>query len=190
MDLVFATHNINKLKEIKVLFPAHIRLLSLTDIGCHQDIPETAQTIEGNALLKARFVKEKFGKDCFADDTGLEVAALGGAPGVYSARYAGEEKNDAANIQKLLRELKGSSDRKARFKTVIALVLGAEEHLFTGICNGTITEGEQGTEGFGYDPIFRPDNHKKTFAEMSLSDKSAISHRARAVSKLVDFLSK
>lgn len=190
MELVFATHNNNKLKEIKALFPAHIRLLSLTDIGCHQDIPETADTIQGNALLKARYVKDKFGKDCFADDTGLEVTALQGAPGVYSARYAGEEKNDAANIQKLLKELEGSHNRDARFKTVISLVLGDEEHIFTGICNGTITKTEHGTEGFGYDPVFLPHHHKQTFAEMSLSDKSAISHRGKAVTKLVKFLSK
>lgn len=190
MELVFATHNPNKLKELKALFPTHIKLLSLTDIGCNEDIPETSETITGNALQKARYVKQHYGKNCFADDTGLEVEALGGNPGVRSARYAGEAKSDTANVQKLLRELKSSTNRQARFKTVIALILEDKEHVFTGICNGLITQVEKGSEGFGYDPIFLPENQDKTFAEMSLWEKSASSHRGKAVQKLVGFLSK
>lgn len=190
MELVFATHNPNKAKELKQLFPTHIKLLSLSDIGCNQDIPETSETIAGNALQKARYVKKHYGKDCFADDTGLEVEALDGAPGVRSARYAGQAKSDKANVDKLLGELKNKTNRHARFKTVIALIIEDQEYLFNGICNGLITEIEIGTEGFGYDPIFIPENQDKTFAQMSLSEKSISSHRGKAVQKLIDFLSK
>ncbi len=190
MEIVFATHNPNKLKELQAILPAHIKLVSLQDIGCHEDIAETAPTIQGNALQKARYIKQHYGKDCFADDTGLEVEALGGAPGVYSARYAGEAKNDADNISRLLRELEDQSNRRAQFRTVIALVQGDREHLFTGICVGEITRSPSGTEGFGYDPVFLPQGQDKTFAQMSLAAKSAISHRGKAVQKLVKFLSK
>lgn len=190
MELVFATHNPNKVKELKALFPSHIKLLSLSDIGCNEDIAETSETIAGNALQKARYVKKHYGKDCFADDTGLEVEALGGAPGVRSARYAGQAKSDKANVQKLLGELQANTNRQARFKTVIALIIADKEHLFTGICNGVITEVEKGTEGFGYDPIFLPENQDKTFAQMSLDEKSASSHRGKAVQNLIGFLSK
>ena len=190
MELVFATHNLNKLKELQALLPKNIKLISLGEIGCHEDIAETSPTIEGNALQKARYVKENYGKDCFADDTGLEVDALGGAPGVYSARYAGEAKSDAENISKLLEELQHSSNRRGQFRTVIALVQGDQEHLFTGICSGEIARQPSGREGFGYDPVFLPEGYDKTFAQMSLSAKSAISHRGKAVQKLVDFLSK
>lgn len=190
MEIVFATHNQNKLKELQAILPAHIELVSLQDIGCQEDIPETAPTIEGNALQKARYIKKHYGKDCFADDTGLEVEALEGAPGVYSARYAGEAKNDTDNIAKLLRELEDESNRKAQFRTVIALVQGEREHVFTGICPGEITRKPSGTEGFGYDPVFLPQGQDKTFAQMSLAAKSAVSHRAKAVQKLVQFLSK
>lgn len=188
--LVFATNNLNKIKEIKALIPDHIELLSLNDIGCKEDIPETSATIEGNALQKAQYVKEKYGYDCFADDTGLEVKALDGAPGVYSARYAGDQKNNEENIDKLLQELSDKSDRTARFKTVIALILDGEEHSFEGICEGEILKKRIGEEGFGYDPVFQPIGYSKTFAEMSLKEKSEISHRGRATRKLIEFLSK
>lgn len=188
MKLVFATNNKNKLREIKALLPQNIRLLSLEEIGCSEDIPETAPTIEGNAIQKAEYVKKNYGYDCFADDTGLEVAALDGAPGVYSARYAGEEKSSEANINKLLKELEGKEDRSAGFKTVIALHLDGKLHTFTGICSGTITFERKGLQGFGYDPVFQPEGKSATFAEMSLEEKSQISHRARATRKLIDFL--
>ncbi len=188
VELVFATQNENKIKEIQVLLPNHIRLLSLKDIGCTEDIPETADTIDGNAILKAEYVKNKYGYDCFADDTGLEVDALGGAPGIYSARYAGEEKNDRANVDKLLTELKGKENRSARFKTVIALNFNDHEILFTGICTGTITTERRGSHGFGYDPVFQPDGHNKTFAEMDLNEKNRISHRSKATRELVSYL--
>ncbi|MEG9328769.1 non-canonical purine NTP diphosphatase [Salinimicrobium catena] len=189
MKLVFATNNLNKLKEIKALLPDSLELLSLQDIACQEDIPETSATIEGNAMQKARYVKEKYSYDCFADDTGLEVEALNGAPGVYSARYAGEEKNDEANIDKLLQELNDKNNRKARFKTVIALVLDGKEHSFEGICEGEILKKRAGEKGFGYDSVFQPDGHSRTFAEMDLEEKSRISHRGRATQKLVVFLS-
>ena len=168
--------------------PKHIELSSLTDIGCHEDIPETADTIEGNALLKARYVKDNYGLACFADDTGLEVTALNGEPGVYSARSAGPENDAEANTRKLLGKLKSASERSARFKTVIALVGLDSEELFTGICEGTITEIPRGTEGFGYDPVFQPNGYDQTFAEMSLEQKSAIGHRGRAIRKLLERL--
>ena len=188
VKLVFATHNLNKLKELKELVPGSLELLSLDAISCKEDIPETSSTIEGNALQKARYVKEKFGYDCFADDTGLEVAALDGAPGVYSARYAGEGKNNEANIDKLLKELNDKNNRQARFKTVIALILNGKEYLFEGICQGEILHKRAGEKGFGYDPVFRPDGYSQTFAQMDLHEKSSISHRGRATQKLIEFL--
>ncbi|MFV8838704.1 non-canonical purine NTP diphosphatase [Salinimicrobium soli] len=189
MKLVFATNNENKIKEIAAMMPAHIELLSLKDIGCEEDIPETSETIEGNALQKSSYVKEKYGYDCFADDTGLEVTALDGAPGVYSARYAGDEKDNQANMAKLLQELQGKTDRSARFKTVIALELEGRQYTFTGICDGKIIFEQRGEKGFGYDPVFQPEGYSKTFAELDLQEKSEISHRGRATRKLIDFLS-
>lgn len=188
MKLIFATHNPNKLKEIQSLLPESIELLSLIDIGCSEEIPETSDTIEGNALQKARYVKENFGYDCFADDTGLEVEALNGAPGVYSARYAGEQKNDDANIEKLLSKLEQESNRSAQFKTVIALIWNGKEMLFEGICKGQIGLKKKGNNGFGYDPIFIPAGYDETFAEITLDEKNKIGHRGKAVRKLVDFL--
>lgn len=189
MKLVFATHNPNKLKEIQTLVPQNIKLLSLEDIGCTEDILETSSTIEGNALQKAIYVKEKYGYDCFADDTGLEVEELNAAPGVFSARYAGEEKNDEANIEKLLKELEGKENRNAQFKTVIALIINGEQFLFTGICTGAITTSKKGENGFGYDPVFQPTGFSKTFAEMELNQKAILSHRSKAMKKLIDYLS-
>lgn len=188
MKLVFATHNQNKLQEIQSLLPQNIELLSLSDIGCTEDIAETSETIDGNALQKAHYVKEKYGYDCFADDTGLEVEALNGAPGVYSARYAGAEKSDAANVEKLLTNLKTESNRAARFKTVIALCLQEKEYLFEGICEGTIIREKRGSAGFGYDPVFVPLDQPHTFAEMELSEKNKLGHRGKAVRALLDFL--
>lgn len=190
MKLIFATHNINKLVEIQSLIPKNIELLSLTDIGCHDEIPETADTIEGNARQKALYVKENFGYDGFADDTGLEVEVLNGKPGVFSARYAGEDKKDADNIKKLLKNLSGKTNRQARFKTVICLVWKEKEYFFEGICRGKIIEEKRGEEGFGYDPIFVPEGQEKTFAEMQLSEKNSFSHRGKAVKKLIAFLKK
>ncbi|MGF1559405.1 MAG: non-canonical purine NTP diphosphatase [Flavobacteriaceae bacterium] len=188
MKLVFATHNQHKFKEVVLLLPAHIELLSLTDIGCFDEIPETSETLEGNAQLKADFVSEHFGLPCFADDTGLLVDALQGAPGVYSARYAGEKRSAEDNMNKLLTELKGTAIRSARFKTVIALNLENRKILFEGLVEGEIIEERKGTEGFGYDPIFRPEGHDQTFAELSLSVKNEIGHRGRAIQKLINHL--
>lgn len=188
MQLVFATNNLNKLKEVQALVPAHIRLVSLFDIGCTEDIPETAPTIEGNAIQKANYIKDRYGYDCFADDTGLEVEALNGQPGVYSARYAGIEKDAQANMDKLLEELQGKNNRNAQFKTVIALYIDESVQTFTGICSGTITVEKKGAQGFGYDPIFRPTAYTKTFAEIPLSEKNTISHRAKAIQQLIQFL--
>lgn len=188
MKLVFASNNKNKIKEIKNQLPDTIEILSLEDIGCMIDIPETADTIEGNALLKANYIKRHYGYDCFADDSGLEVDVLNGAPGVYSARYAGEEKNDDANIDKLLTTLTGEDNRKANFKTVITLHFQGETYNFTGIVNGSILEKRQGEQGFGYDPIFIADGMDKSFAEIDIDQKNAISHRGKAVRQLVDFL--
>ncbi len=188
MKLVFATHNKNKLKEVKALMPSHINLLSLTDIGCFEEIPETANTIEGNALLKANFVKDNYGYPCFADDTGLEVASLNNEPGVYSARYAGSENNAEANMYKLLKNLENKSNKEARFKTAISLVMDTQERLFLGICEGEITSDKRGDSGFGYDPIFQPKGYDITFAEMTLAQKSEISHRGKAVRLLINFL--
>lgn len=188
MQFVFASNNKNKIKEIQLLVPNSIQILSLEDIGCFEDIPETADTIEGNAILKANYVTEKFGYNCFADDSGLEIDALNGEPGVYSARYAGEPKDDNKNIEKVLENLKGKTNRKANFKTVICLNIDSEQHLFTGIINGKIIEEKIGTNGFGYDPIFVTNGYEKTFAELSMEEKSSISHRGIAVRQLVDFL--
>lgn len=190
MKLVFASNNKNKIKEIKNQLPDSIEILSLEDIGCVVDIPETANTIEGNALLKADFIKRHYGYDCFADDSGLEVDALNGAPGVYSARYAGEQKNDEDNMDKLLLDLQDKDDRKANFKTVITLHIKGETYNFTGLVNGQIIKERRGTDGFGYDPIFQADGMDKTFAEISMAEKIAISHRGKAVKQLVDFLLK
>lgn len=190
MKLVFASNNKNKIKEIKNQLPDTIEILSLEDIGCNIDIPETADTIEGNAKLKADFVKRHYGYDCFADDSGLEVDALNGAPGVYSARYAGEQKNDNDNIDKLLEVLQKEENRKANFKTVICLNLHTETYYFTGIIDGQLLKERQGTEGFGYDPIFVADGMGKSFAGIDINAKNAISHRGKAVRQLVDFLLK
>ncbi len=191
MKLVFATNNAHKLEEIRAMLGTDMEILSLADIDCHDDIPETAETLQGNALIKARWVKERYGFDCFADDTGLEVSALDGAPGVHTARYAYPDRHDPeANTQKLLEALKNKNDRSARFRTVIALIYNGEEHLFEGIVNGQIATEKRGTEGFGYDPVFSPEDTGRTFAELGVEVKNRISHRARAVQKLVDFLRK
>ncbi|NJB83880.1 non-canonical purine NTP diphosphatase [Wenyingzhuangia aestuarii] len=189
MKIVFATHNPNKLKEVAALLP-NIDLLSLTDIGCTEEIPETADTLEGNAQIKANHVTEKYGYPCFADDTGLLVTALNGEPGVYSARYAGEDGNAEKNMDLLLTNLKGKSDRSAYFKTIICLNLNNQQHLFEGVCDGEILKERQGLEGFGYDPIFKPKGFDSSFAEMSLAAKGKISHRGLAVQKLIEFLQK
>ncbi len=189
MKLVFASNNKNKIAEIQSMLPESIKILSLEDINCLEDIPETADTIEGNAILKADYVTEKYGYDCFADDTGLEVNALNGEPGVYSARYAGEQKNADDNMNKLLEALKNEENRSAQFKTVITLNLNGKQYLFTGIAKGEITLTKTGTNGFGYDPIFKPENFDKTFAELSLETKNTIGHRGKAVHQLIDFLS-
>lgn len=188
MNLVFASNNKNKIKEIQSILPESIKILSLEEIGCHEDIPETADTIEGNAILKANYVTQKYGCDCFADDTGLEVNALNGEPGVYSARYAGLQRNADDNMNKLLDALKDKQDRSAKFKTVIALNINGEQHLFTGIAKGEISLNKTGNQGFGYDPIFRPENYSETFAELSLEIKNKIGHRGKATEQLIDFL--
>src|SRR5690554_1834732 len=177
MKLVFATHNKNKFAEIKAMLPSNVELLSLTDIGCYEDIEETAETIEGNAILKAEYVRKKFNIACFADDTGLEVKALNNEPGVFSARYAGEPSDSTANIEKLLSNLNGKDDRSARFKTAIALSTDHLEKLFVGICEGEIIKELRGASGFGYDPVFRPKGFDETFAEMTLAQKNEIGHR-------------
>ena len=189
MEIVFATNNAHKLSEIRAILGEDFRILSLADIGCHDDIPETADTLEGNALITARWVKERYGFDCFADDTGLEVAALGGRPGVHTARYAFPDRHDpVANTRKLLAELDGQADRSARFRTVIALVQGTDETLFEGIVDGRIAPEERGTEGFGYDPVFEPEGLGLTFAELGVETKNSMSHRARAVKRLAEYL--
>ncbi|PBI88524.1 Non-canonical purine NTP pyrophosphatase [Flavobacterium sp. ACN2] len=188
MKLVFASNNKNKIAEIQSMLPESIKILSLEDIDCLEDIPETADTIEGNAILKADYVTQKYGYDCFADDTGLEVNALNGEPGVYSARYAGEQKNADDNMNKLLDALKNEENRNAQFKTVITLNLNGKQYLFTGIAKGEITLTKTGTNGFGYDPIFKPENFNETFAELPLETKNTIGHRGKAVKQLIDFL--
>ena len=188
MKLVFATHNVHKLEELRQLLANQIELISLDDIGCWEAIPETSDTLEGNASLKSAYVYENYGYNCFADDTGLEVEALGRAPGVYSARYAGEEKDTQANCRKLLRELAGSSDRQARFRTVFSLIIAGKETLLEGQIDGEILREGKGKDGFGYDPVFSPDGDQRSFGEMTLSEKGKISHRGKAVQKLVSHL--
>ncbi|MBK0369136.1 non-canonical purine NTP diphosphatase [Flavobacterium agrisoli] len=188
MKLVFASNNQNKIKEIQKMLPESIQILSLEEIGCTEEIPETAATIEGNAILKANYVTEKYGYACFADDTGLEVEQLNGAPGVYSARYAGEQKNDQDNMAKLLDALLNEANRKAQFKTVIVLNYNNEQQLFTGIAKGEIMLEKRGTNGFGYDPVFQPEGHTQTFAELPLETKNTISHRAKATKQLIQYL--
>lgn len=188
MQLVFASNNKNKIKEIQQLLPDTIEILSLESIGCNEEIPETADTIEGNAILKANYVTEKYGYDCFADDTGLEIEALNGEPGVYSARYAGDHKNSEDNMTKVLNALANSNNRKAHFKTVIALNIKGEQQLFTGIAKGKITTEKSGNQGFGYDPIFQPEGYQETFADLSLEIKNQISHRGKATQMLIDYL--
>jgi len=189
MKLVFATNNQYKIKEIQNMAGAHVQLLSLSQVNIREEIPEEEPTLEGNALHKARHIYGKTGMDVFADDTGLEVYSLNGEPGVRSARYAGEAKDSSANIDKLLAALAGQSDRKARFRTVIALIFQGTEFLFEGIAEGEIIEERRGTEGFGYDPVFLPKGYDRTFAEMDLATKNQISHRSVAFVKLMDFLS-
>ncbi|WP_370215073.1 non-canonical purine NTP diphosphatase [Mesoflavibacter profundi] len=188
MKLVFATNNLNKLKEVQQLIPNSITLLSLKDIGCFEDIPETQNTIEGNAIQKAEYIKNNYGYDCFADDTGLEVKALDNQPGVFSARYAGPQRDANDNMDLLLNNLKDKQNRNAQFKTVVALHLNNTLETFTGICEGEITTEKQGEKGFGYDPIFKPKGYQNTFAEMDLELKNKIGHRGKAVKLLVDFL--
>lgn len=189
MKIVFASNNKNKIVEIQKQLPNHIQLVTLEEISCTEDIEETGQTIEENAIIKANYVTEKYGYPCFADDTGLEVEALNNEPGVYSARYAGLDKNDHKNMDLVLSKLENETNRKAQFKTVIALNINNEQVLFTGIVNGTITLEKRGNYGFGYDPIFRPNNSEKTFAEMDSEEKNKWSHRGKAVSQLIDYLS-
>lgn len=188
MKLVFATNNQNKLKEVKQLLPASIELLSLKDIDCEDDITESGKTIRENAKIKSRYIYEKFGMNCFADDTGLEVDAIGGRPGVYSARFAGPSSRSEDNINKLLIELKGIENRKANFRTVISLMIDGKDEAFEGIVNGVITNEEMGSNGFGYDSVFMPDGFDKTFAEMTAQEKNEISHRGIAVNKLTSFI--
>lgn len=188
--IVFATNNQHKLDEVKKITEGLTEIVSLSEINCFDDIPETADTLEGNALLKARYVKEKFGFDCFADDTGLEVEALDNAPGVYSARYAGPEHNSESNMKLLLKNMEGITNRKARFRTVIALLMDGKEYLFDGTVEGVIIREKRGNSGFGYDPVFVPNGYNETFAQLGSDIKNNISHRAKAVLKLHDFLSK
>lgn len=188
MELIFASNNSHKVKEINNILGDSFVLKGLKETGITEDIPETSGTIEGNALQKARYVHEKTGKNVFADDTGLEVESLNGQPGVHSARFAGEGKDSNANIDKLLALLEGIENRKARFKTVIALIINNREYVFEGVANGTIIKEKRGAEGFGYDPIFVPEGRTTTFAEMDINDKNTVSHRARAFAKLKDFL--
>ena len=185
---VFATNNAHKLEEVSAILGNKVELLSMKDIDCRVDIPETADTLAGNALLKARYIFENYHVDCFADDTGLEVEALNGAPGVYSARYAGNAHNSEANMKKLLQDMEGMENRKARFRTVFALIINGKEHLFEGIVRGEITKNRRGTAGFGYDPIFIPEGYTQTYAEMGNELKNKISHRALAMEKLCRFL--
>lgn len=189
--LVFATNNAHKLEEIRAILGDKVEILSLNDIDCHADIPETADTLQGNAALKAQYIYDNYGLDCFADDTGLEVEVLNGAPGIYSARYAGGEGHDSeANMKKLLSEMQDKDNRKARFRTVICLIEGGKENFFEGIVNGSIIRERKGEAGFGYDPVFMPDGYSETFAEMGNDEKNKISHRARAVQKLCEYLNK
>jgi len=188
MKIVFATNNVNKLTEVQKMLPDSIQLLTLKDINCFDEIEETEKTLEGNAILKANYITDQFAYSCFADDTGLEVDSLEGAPGVYSARYAGKENDSEKNMQKLLSELKNNSNRNAQFRTVVALNLNNKQFVFEGICKGTILTEKSGQKGFGYDPIFKPDGYPISFAEMTSEEKNVISHRGIAIRKLVEFL--
>jgi len=188
MELVFATNNPGKLSEVRQLLPSSIRLLSLRDIDCEEELPETGRTLTDNARQKANYVFEKYGMNCFADDTGLEVDALGGRPGVYSARFAGKQADPLENMQKLLIEMRGITDRRARFRTVIALIDSTGTHCFEGIVSGTITEAPRGSNGFGYDPVFVPEGTSMTFAEITAEAKNAVSHRRMAIDGLMEFL--
>ena len=188
MQIVFATNNINKIKEVQALLPKSIQIISLESISCLEDIPETADTIEGNAIQKANYITQKYGYDCFADDTGLEVEALNGEPGVFSARYAGVQRNAEDNMNLLLEKLQNQTNRKAQFKTVIALNLNGKQYLFSGIAPGEITLEKIGNQGFGYDPIFQPEGFSETFAQLSLAQKGQISHRGKATQTLIAFL--
>lgn len=188
IQLVFATHNLHKLEEISKITGKSIILKSLNDIGCSEDIPETAETLEGNASMKSWYVFNKYGKNCFADDTGLEVESLDWKPGVHSARYAGPENDAEKNIIKLLSELKNKTQRSAQFRTVISLIINGKEYLFEGIVKGMILNEKHGIKGFGYDPVFQPEGYDKSFAQMSLDEKNRISHRALAMEKLISFL--
>ncbi len=187
MKIIFATNNANKLKEVQQLVPS-VEIVSLQEIGCFDDIPETTNTLEGNAILKANYITKNYGFDCFADDTGLEVEALKGAPGVFSARYAGENADSEKNMQKLLSELKNNTNKNAQFRTVVALNLKGEQQLFEGICKGKILTNKQGSKGFGYDPIFKPTGFDTSFAQMTLEEKGSISHRGKAIKKLIEYL--
>jgi XTP/dITP diphosphohydrolase len=189
MKLIFASHNAHKVDEIRSMLPEHFELLSLTDLGYHDEIPETADTISGNAIMKAEFLSDKLQEAVFADDTGLVIPALNGEPGVFSARYAGQQKDPKANMEKVLDRLTEKADRSAYFQTVIALHMNGETHLFDGRVHGKIIEDERGGQGFGYDPIFVPEGHELTFAEMDAAAKNAISHRARALRQMLQFLS-
>ena len=188
--LVFATNNAHKLEEVRAILGNEVTVMGLLDIGCTEDIPETAKTLEGNALLKAKYVYEKYGIDCFADDTGLEIEALSGEPGVFSARYAGEGKKSSDNMNKVLQKLAGISKRSARFRTVITLIRDGKVHSFEGVLRGDIAEKPRGESGFGYDPIFVPEGYLTTFGQLSADVKNKISHRAIATNKLVDYLKK
>lgn len=187
-QIVFATNNKHKLDEVRAIVGMYFDVLSLSDIGCHEDIPETGDTFEENAIMKARYIKEKYGYDCFADDSGLEVTALNNAPGVFSARYAGELSNSLRNIEKLMQNMQGIADRSARFRTCIALLYAGEEYIFEGCIEGSIIDTLRGENGFGYDPLFMPQGYDITFAEMSSDEKNKISHRAIATKRLVEFL--
>lgn len=186
--IVFATNNKHKLEEVRAIVGQYFDILSMSDINCNEEIPETGSTFESNAIEKARFIKDKYGYDCFADDSGLEVKVLNNAPGVFSARYAGEPSDSLRNIEKLMKEMQGKKERAARFRTCIALIIDKEEKIFEGCIEGKIIETLRGTNGFGYDPLFVPDGYDVTFAEMSSCEKNRISHRAVATQKLVDYL--
>lgn len=188
MKLCFATHNTNKLHEVQQLLKGTMEVVGLKDIGCNYDIPETGQTLDENSSIKAKYVRDNYQIDCFADDTGLEVEALNGEPGVYSARYAGDDRDNNANMSLLIGKLASHENKKARFRTVITLLKDGQEHQFDGVVEGTITSNPRGSQGFGYDPIFVPDGYDTTFAEMELSAKNKISHRARGMQKLITFL--
>lgn len=190
IKIVFATNNKNKIKEVQKLLPTNIKLIGLKDIGCEDDIPETQHTIKENSIQKVNYINSKYNLDCFADDTGLEISALNGDPGVFSARYAGSERNSKKNIEKVLKNLNNIKNRNARFKTVIALSYKGEILTFEGVCEGVISNEIQGDGGFGYDPIFKPYGINKTFAELSFDEKNKISHRAIAIKKLIDYFNK